>query len=362
MSQIYGLLGIQDYEADRTFVNQVGQHIVYEAVQREINRINEELNGAIRVFVSETTEDFKRRYKLPGAGYMQLRSRIAPIGATKQTGGWDVAFPLLDYGDSIATDDVSVAYMSVRDLNVHLDSIQARSINTTRHAILQSLLNNTVWPFKDELNGDLNVQPLANQDGTVYPPVIGSDAEAEDNHYLVSGYTTATISDANDPFPVIVDELAEHFGQSAEGDNIVVFFGTGMTGKVEDLSDFEVVNDRYIQMGANANEVVGLPANLPGVVKGRHAKGAWGVEWRRMPADYMLAIHMDVEAPLIERVDTAASGLERGLQMVARNEAFPLEQSFYRMRRGFGAGNRLNGVVMQMKAPGAFDIPAAFAR
>ena len=362
MSNIYGLLGIQDYVADRTFVNQIGQQIVYDAVQAEINRINEDLNGAIRVFVSESTEDFKRRYKLPGSGYMQLRSRIAPLGATKTGGAWDVAFPLLDYGDSIATDDVSVAYMSVRDLNVHLDSIQSRAINTTRYSILQALLNNTVWAFKDELNGDLNVQPLANQDGTLYPPVMGAETEAEDNHYLVSGYTTASISDTNDPFPTIIDELAEHFGQSAQGDNIVVFFGAGATGKIEDLTDFEVVNDRYIQMGANANEVVGLPANLPGLVKGRHAKGAWGVEWRRMPADYLIALHMSVEAPLIERVDTAASGLARGLQMVARNEAFPLEQSFYRMRRGFGTGNRLNGVVMQMKAPGTYDIPTGFAR
>ncbi len=363
MSNIFGLLGIPDFEGDRRFVNQIGQTIVYDAIIEEINRINDELNAALRVFVAETTEDHTRRYKLPGSGYMQERARLTSPGATKQTGYWDIALPLLDYGDQLASDDISMAYMSIRDLNLHLDTIQIRALNTTRRAILMALLNNTIWNFVDELNGTLAVQPLANGDSTLYPPTMGSETEAAENHYVVSGYAAASISDTNDPFPVIVNELAEHFGQSSQGDNIVVFFGNAHTAKIEGLTDFEPVNDRFIQPGANVNQVIGLPENLPGVVKGRHAAGAWAVEWRRLPANYLMAVHLDAPLPLLERVDRAETGLPRGLSLVSSdNSEFPLQSSFYRMRRGFGVGNRLNGVVMQLKSEGSFEVPTEFGR
>ena len=224
-----------------------------------------------------------------------------------------MAFPLEDFGDAIVSDDISLAYMSIKDLNLHIDTIQGRSINTSRFAVLQALLNNTVWTFKDERKGDLSVQPLANGDTVTYPAVLGSEDEATENHYLVSGYTVANISNTNDPFPTIVNELSEHFGQSAQGEEIAVFFGSDQTAKIEALAGFESVADRHIQLGANANEVVGLPANTPGVVKGRHESGAWGIEWRRLPATYIVAIHLEQPKPLIKRVDEAKTGLEQGL-------------------------------------------------
>jgi hypothetical protein len=358
MSQIYGLLNVEDYKADQIFINTLGQSIVYDAVQQEIDRINSELNLAMGVFVGETTEDHTRRYKLSGGGFMQPRSRLARPAEVKATGSWDVAFPLFDFGDAVATDTISVAYMSIRDLNVHLDSLQARAGNTVRREILRSLFSNVDFNFQDEHKGTLAVKPLANGDATLYPPVTAADEEATENHYIVTGYAAADISNTNDPFRTLSKELNEHF----DGSDIAVFFNSAQTSKITTLADFEDIFDAHIDPGANANEVIGLPTAMPGKIKGRHQEGAWGIEWDRIPAGYLVAIALDAPQPVVERVDPASIGLPRGLAMVARDERFPLETSYYMMRRGFGVGNRLNGVVYQCKASGTYDIPTAYAR
>jgi len=50
-----------------------------------------------------------------------------------------------------------------------------------------------------------------------------------------------------------------------------------------------------------------------------------------------------------------------GLQLVAKENAFPFEASFWRHRFGIGGGNRLNGVVLEFGTGGSYSIPAAYA-
>jgi hypothetical protein len=195
----------------------------------------------------------------------------------------------------------------------------------------------------------------------VYPPVIGTDSEATDDHYLESGYAASAISDTNNPFVTIRDELEEHFGIPSDGSNIVVFVNNAQTAKVEALTDFVEVGDRFVIPGDNVDQLTGLPANLPGRVLGR-VSGCWAVEWRWMPANYMTGIHMDAPRPIVARVDPADTGLGTGLQLVEVDREYPLQKSHYRHRVGFGVGNRLNGVVMELGTGGTYTIPTAYAR
>ena len=361
MSQIFSILGIPD--TDRSYVNTVGQRVVYDALQEALSQMNSELSAAVNLFVAETTSDHSRRFKLPGGGYMQRRGRQAPPGSLKATGEWDVAFPLEDFGDAIAIDDISLAYMTMQELNRHLDTVEERNRNTMRRAILMALFNNADWNFVDENHGTLAVKSLANGDVVVYPPILGSDSEATENHYKATGYAVASISDTNDPCEDTVNELEEHFGTSTGGSEIVKFAGKTLADKIRNtLTDFDDVSDRHIQMGANTNEVVGLPANLPGKLVGRHNAGIWLVEWRAIPDNYDLDIHLGVSAPLIERIDPADTGLGQGLQLVTENDKFPLQDSFYRNRYGFGVGNRLNGVVHFYDTGSTYTIPTSLAR
>ncbi len=361
MSGIYGALGISDTE--RVMLSSLGQRVVFDAVQQVLGEHNADLQAAISVFVQETTSDYKIRYKLPGGGRLQRIGPNAQPGAVKAYGGWDIALPLEDFGAQLAHDRVGFAYMTTQELNRHLDTIMMQDRNTVRFEMLKRLLNGATATFVDPLWGSLTVEPLANGDSVVYPPVLGSETEAVDDHYAESGYTVANISDVNNPYVTIAADLEEHFGTQTGGSNIAVFINNDAVAKTRALTNFVPVADIGIRPGDDTAIAVGLPAALPGRVIGRmDDSGVWVVEWRWIPATYMLGIHLDAPKPLMQRVDPADTGLPQGLALVAQDEEYPFTSSFYSHRFGFGVGNRLNGYVMEVAATGNdYTAPTAFA-
>lgn len=359
MSTIYSLLNVSP--TDHVMLNTMGQSIVYDAVQ-EVLRIHEqELTQVLSVFVDETTTEHKRLFKLPGSGMMQRRGGQAQSGAIASSGQWDVAFPLESFGDQIATDREEFAYMTVQDLARHIDGVTVRNVNTMRFEILYALLNNTQKTFVDKRWGSLSVQPLANGDSVVYPPVLGASVDAAANHYVETNYVSSSISDSNDPIATAINTLESRFGAVTGGSNIVVFHNNAETAKLEALTAFEEIPDRYIQLGddtARPNTTLG---NVPGRVIGRHTGGAWLSEWRWMPANYLIAIHLEAARPLIKRVHPSNTGLGMGLQLVAESDRYPFTQSHYEHDYGFGVGNRLNGVVLELGTGGSYTIPTAYS-
>jgi hypothetical protein len=213
----------------------------------------------------------------------------------------------------------------------------------------------------DNIWGTLQVQPLANGDSVVYPPVLGSDVEATENHYIETGYVPTSISDTNDPCKTVRDELEEHFGAPTGGSNIVMLTTPIIADYIEGLTSFDPVVNRFIQPGVNTAVPVGLPAGTPGRVRGV-ADGMWIVEWRSLPANYAIAIHADAPKPLVMREDPPDTGLAGGLNLVAEDDDFPFKQSYYSHRFGFGAGNRLNGVVLHFGTNGSYVVPTGYTR
>lgn len=358
MTGIFGILGLQD--TDNLFINTIGQQVVFDAVNMYLQKVNDEMLQAQAVFIESITEDYKERYYLPGGGRLQRRGGQAQSAATKASGSWDVAYPLEDFGAQIAGDEVALAYMTTQQLQRHLDTVTIQNINTVRFEMLQALVRNTTRTFVDPLKGSLTLQPLAlASDGVLYPPVLGSETEATDTHHIESGYAASSISDTNNPLPTIRDELEEHFGAATGGESIVVFINNAQTAKIKALTDFDEVIDSYIRAGDSVNVPINLPS-VPGRIIGR-GSGVWVVEWRWIPANYLLGIHLEAPAPLKMRVDPAETGLGRGLQLVAREARFPMEQAHYRHRFGVAVGNRLNGVVMELGTGGSYTIPTAYA-
>lgn len=361
MSAIFGHLNVSDSE--RVFQATVGQRLIFEAATNWIAQRNAELDEVLALFVERTTSDYKFRYKLPAGGYLQERAPDGRLGTVKQYGYWDVALPLRDYGAQVGGNDVDMAYMTIQELDLHLQTVNTQNVNTVRHEVLKALLNNTQDSFSDPLWGTLAVEPLANGDSVVYPPVLGSVTEATDDHYLESGYAAANISDTNDPYVTIVDEIEEHFGAGTGGENIAVLINNAQRAKTEDLTDFEPVPDRFVRPGANISVPMGYErlARI-GRVIGRHNHGCWVVEWRFMPANYMQGIHLDAPAPLIRRIDPEDTNLwQGGLHLVAEDAEFPFKGSMWRNRFGIGAGNRLNGVVMELGTGGTYSIPSGYS-
>ena len=88
------------------------------------------------------------------------------------------------------------------------------------------------------------------------------------------------------------------------------------------------------------------------------------MEWRWIPSGYLLGIHLDAPKPLIRRVDPPETGLGDGLQLIVEDVQSPIWKSSWRDRFGYGVGNRLNGVVMDLTASGGantYTIPTIYA-
>ncbi len=360
MSGIFGALSLNDN--DRVMLSSIGQRVVFDAINSVLGDHNADVQQALGVFVQETTSDYKIRYKLPGGGRLQKLGNLSQAAAVKAYGSWDVAFPLEDYGAALAFDRVSYAYMDTRELDRHLNTIMAQNTNTVRFELLKTLFYSTQRTWADPIYGNLTLEPLANGDSVVYPPVLGSETEATHAHYLESGYASSAISDTNNPYATISSELEEHFGAPTGGSNIAVFINNAQVAKTRVLTDFVPVSDFGINPGDDTATVTGLPAAVPGRVLGRmDGSGVWVIEWRWIPADYMFGIHLDAPRPVMQRIDPADTGLPQGLALVGEDGDYPFRTAHYSHRFGFGVGNRLNGVALELGVGGGYTIPTAYA-
>ena len=358
MSSIFGHLGVNDTE--RVYKATVGQDVLWEAAQEYIARINAEIAAVTALFIERSTENFKIRYKLPGGGFLQRRNSDGTYGDVKVIGKWDVAFPLEDFGAAVGFNDVDMSYMTVGELDNHIQTVAIQNVNTFRFELIKALVNNTQRTFVDPYGGTLLIEPLANGDAVVYPPIIGASAEATEDHYWDAGYVYSAITDVNNPFPAVVADLEHHFGTPQGGSNIMTFINSLATPYVEALTDFIPVDQKFVIAGADVDRVTGLPPNLPGRVIGR-CNGTWVAEWRAFPSTHMIGLDLDQPKPLLKRVDPADTGLPEGLNLVAEEESFPFKESFWRNRFGLGVGNRLNGVVVELGAGAGYAIPSGYS-
>lgn len=350
---------------ERGFINVAGQDLVFKVANEYIQRVNADMLGSIGAFVAGITENYTERYKLPGSGYLQERDENGVYRSVRASGSWDVAYPLKDWGASIQTTDVAMGYMTGEELSNHISTVVIQNANTVRYRILRRLFKNTTDSFTDDINTTLTIQSLANGDAVVYPPVIGSDTEATDNHYLESGYVASGISDTNDPYVVMGNELEEHFGTLTGGSNIAVFINNAQTSLTRDLAAFVAVADMGINYGDDTS-LSAIPPELAGMssvrVLGRHSEaGVWICEWRYIPAGYMFGVDLSVDAPLKMRVDPSYTGLGQGLQMVEDDFKFPFNKTTWRHRFGIGTANRLNGVAMELANGGSYTAPPSLA-
>lgn len=355
---VWGLLNLADAQ---TPVSAVGQRTTFEAIGEFVSRHNARVEQTIRLLVARTTTDIETFFETPGGGMMQESNQLTRPGAIKAYGRYNVGFPLRDARDQIAGDDITFAYMTLEQVDRSVQTIFTRHGNWVRFNILKALFNNAndaAW-WEEAYNRTIVIRRLANQDGTIYPPIINSETPAQDNHYLVSNYLSSAISNTNNPFPVLRQEVLEHFG---EGTNIVVFINTAQVAIVKTLADFTPVNDPAITQPITETVISStIPGGIPGTVIGRIAS-VWVSEWNSIEPDYMLAIDIAQPGPLTKRVDIPTDIRGRGvLALIAKQVEFPLEESFWRDRHGYGVSNRLSAAVMQFKASGSYDIPTKYA-
>lgn len=330
--------------------------VIYDAIDNYNEMIAEAREIAMSFFVQGDTTNGRDMYQLPIAGRDErIRSDGIP-NLIRRHGKWEVGFPIYTYKPQLGTTPVQRAYLTLQDLQKHVEGINNRYDDTLRYEIMLRLTDNTDTAFVDP-EGTLTketVKPLINNDGTAIPPLLGSNSETTDhNHYL--GLNNASIDDTNDPIEDIVDHLIEHFGRMTGGSNIVVLVHPDERSEVESLTGFDAVDPNYKTLGDDSTVAL-IPPNIPGEVIGR-VSGATVAVWDWIPSGYCFGRHMQVSAPLMRRVDAAPSlGAGRLInQLQYDDNALQIDRWMYRF--GIGTGNRLNGVWVQKVASATYTAP-----
>jgi hypothetical protein len=353
MSTIFGLaqLSASDYQ----YARQADQALIYDAVKQYLAIANASM-VASSIFVQAQTTRVKKRHQLTMTGYMQRRSEQSRVDAVARAGSYDVAYPLHDFGDEINSTDVDLAYMTPEEFQAHIDGALTRAASTYRKEVLTRLFKNTNNTVIDKRHGSLTIVPIANGDAVVYPPLIGSNTEAQATHFIAAGYVTGAISDTNNPIKQIVDKFVKRFGRRTGGIPVVVLVHTDERAALEALTNFVPFKPETVIPGSNTDQVVnnsGIPGEIIGTIN-----GAWVSVWDYIPSGYMAAKHLGIPAPFMERIDPPETSLPSGLQLVLGPNAadFPKLFNTWRWRFGIGTRDRLNAVVLQLTA-GAYSIP-----
>lgn len=367
MAKLFGELGFADN--DRVFTSTTGQAIIYERSQQIVAQFNADRDAAFAAFVQDSpTELHIERVKMVSAGRMQKITDKDRPGLVKAAGYYDLGYPLEMWGDAIGGTEVALAYMSLATFEQHLLQIMADAAGTMRFEILKGILNPTNYTFSDPVYGDLTVRRLANADGTLYPPVVGSESDTSSHtHYVGTAYAYTAITDTNNPIVTVVNHLEEHYGTPSGGSRIAIFIPTTMTSYIRALTDYTDITDMAITPGSQTATVNSLPPELdiPGaswkVIGRTNQKGAWIVEWPYMPENYMVGVHLDAPKPLVKRVDEANTGLMSGLHLAAIKEDWPNKTWYWSDRFGLGARERLSAVAVYVAGTSSYTVPSAYA-
>lgn len=241
--------------------------------------------------------------------------------------------------------------------------------------VMKTLFDNT--NRLASINGaNYSVYSLYNgTDGAVPPTYRGNEFTSSHSHYLVSGAATLDSGDVEQ----LVDTISEHGFGPTEGSQIVILANKAQvdiirsfTRNVANAND-AVAKFDFIPSATQAGFLLpgqGLLGQTPPTtwngmdVVGSYA-GAYIIEDSYIPAGYLAAFATGGDASLKNPIglrEHANTGL-RGLRLIGGNrQGYPLIDSYY--QRGFGTGIRQRGAaaVLQVKASGAYEVPALYAK
>lgn len=362
MSTIFGLAKMT--ASDYAYVNNANQELLYQAAQQYIAMANHDMMVAASAFVDPTaTTNFKERYQLGLTGRMQRTSEETSGKSVARSGNWDVAYPIWNFHEQLTLSDIDAAYMTPQELQLHVDGILTRASNAKRHEILYRIFNNTQDTFVDKRHGSLTIETLANGDSVVYPPVEGSESEAAEDHYLGSAYLASAISDINNPYKTLVDDLVHHGTNTTEDIPIAALINPAQQTVTEALTNFVPFIPRQIVAGQDTDGILMPSRPIPGKVIGYIRGQCWVSVWNWIPAGYIVAINLASPQPIKMRVDPAETGLGNGgLMLLPEERHGVLTFNSWRLRFGLGAANRLNAAVMDLSnADSDYDIPSAYS-
>lgn len=348
----YGFIGVEHLFGQR--IKEVGVERVRGMIEKSTTAWNAEINAMMGGWVSRTTIT-KERVELPATGTLQ------PLDATgwgnplpsKESGHYDVGYPLQGGGAAWGTNRVSAALMTVEEANRQMLYVMRKDATWLRQHMLAAIFDNGEWTYDDEFLGEVAVKPLANGDGITYLK-NGQTQPTGANHYLAQA---AAIADATNPFPAIYDLLQDYPSNSGP---FVVYIPTNLRQSIEALDDFVRVQDVDIDLAITRDRIRSTDRTVAfpgGRIVGK-TEYMWIVEWRALPANYMIAVAMGGGKFLRMREwdDATLQGLFPEYHSPDGN----LNLNRFLRYAGFGVYNRVAAVVQRI-GNASYEPPAGFS-
>ncbi len=350
MPQLPGILRVED----ATLLTQVPETDTTSAVNAMLEAYERNRNEAFALLVDEQTTARQEVVKTAGLIRAQRLNRDGRPLEERVGAEYEVAYEWHRFGYALGWDREAYAYMTVADLDRNVIGVTAGNFEDHKVEAFRAIFTNTNHPFTDE-QGSLTIRALANQDGTLYALPTGATAEA--NHYIVSNFTAATMSDTNNPFALLRAKLRV-FAPTAR---VVALVNELQLPQIQaGITAFIDVPVAGISSGFG--DQVATPfgdAAVPGTFVG--VDGGTGVHVytsNHVPADYMIALVIGAPAPLKRRVPQPV--ILQGFSLEAEETHDPFYKRHYRDRFGYAAANRLGMAVLQLKASGTYDVPTEY--
>lgn len=340
--------------SEATPLTSIPQTDATSAINAVLAAYLQERNDAQGLFVDSETTNYTERIALGGYDEGQ---EIGPDGRPRETyvsGNVDVAFPIKRIGWALGYNIETFARLTVADLDRQVAAKTAGNAKRHMREIFKPILDNTNALFVDEDYGTLTIRRLANGDGTMFPPVSGADAEAEDNHYLVSNYLSSAMSATNNPFVTLAAEVREHFDATS---TVVAFINSADRANViTKIPNFVDTPAQGITAAPADAQAFDAGVVVPGEFIGTDGDSGVRVHvYNRVPATYLMAGVVGAPAPLKRRVPAIQS--LRGFALIGEEDHLPFHKRTWIERFGYGVANRLSFAVMQLKASGTYDVP-----
>jgi len=353
---VYGFHALQD-QFGRP-VTAVGVDVVNNAITQSMAEHNRQLTLLTSLFVRRGIEP-QTIFRTPSVTRNQPLDEYGRPIPIKAGGQYSVAFPLIQSGNALGYTWQQSLALTVADLNNVMNTIQVGDMRWVFDHILAAFFQAAPYTFWDVENagaGALTILPLANGDSMVYNLFAGAEAGATDNHLLAQANS---ISNVDNPFPAIYAELSEH-PENGAGGRVICFVPTNLKASIQALATFNPLPNPDIAVGVGQDRLVGtLGVATPGTVLGMEDSGCWIVEWPRLPSGYIMALHTGGDAPIGER-SSAIPGLQGGLIELPRNEDFPWYQRQWMRANGYGAWNRVGGLVYRI-GNASYAVPTNYA-
>jgi hypothetical protein len=334
---LYGFHNLKDVFARR--ITTVGANVVNAAILASVAEHNRQMNAFLSLFARRTV-DYTLRYKTPSSARLQGKDEFGKPRPIKPAGYYDVAWPVQEAAAAWGADYLAKVKMTVEEANEATMTLISADVRWMRDHVLAALYTNASWSFADDQYGALTIKGLANGDTDVYQILTGADVPATDTHYLAQANA---ISDTDNPFPTIYDELKEHPENLGE---VIVLVPSNLVSAIMGLANFYEATDPALRAGSGVTQLVGnLATPVPGEVIGRVDK-CWIAEWRSLPDSYMIAVTDAGEKALALR-EHPESELQ-GFNRVASDDSHPFYNSIWERYAGFGAWNRVGGLVYRV--------------